>query len=137
VPRPVHFEIHAVDPEAMATFYTAVFGWRIKRWGDAPYWLVTTGDGDPTGGSPHSEPGIDGGLLPRPGGSAPIDGQPVNAFVVTIDVPGCQAYVDRALAAGGSIALPVTPMPGIGLLAYVKDPDGNILGLLESERPAG
>jgi uncharacterized protein len=132
MPRPVHFEIHAVDPEAMRAFYETVFGWRIQRWGEVPYWLVTTGDGDPAAGKPHSEPGIDGGLLPRPG-AAPSDGQPVNAFVVTVDVPDCQDYVDRAVAAGGSIALPMMPMAGVGLLAYVKDPDGNLLGLIQAD----
>jgi predicted enzyme related to lactoylglutathione lyase len=135
MPRPVHFEIHAVDPEAMRAFYESVFGWRIKQWGDIPYWLVTTGDGEPMGGQPSSEPGIDGGLVPRQG-AAPTDGQPVNAFVVTVDVPNCEGYVDRAVAAGGSIALPLMPVPGVGWLAYVKDPDGNILGLLQSDPAA-
>jgi predicted enzyme related to lactoylglutathione lyase len=28
------------------------------------------------------------------------------------------------------------PVPGIGWLAYVKDPDGNILGLMQSDANA-
>ena len=30
--RPVHFEIHAVDPERMAAFYSELFGWTIQKW---------------------------------------------------------------------------------------------------------
>lgn len=134
--RPVHFEIHASDPAVLRSFYETVFGWRFQQWGDIPYWIVITGDGDPMTGTPHSEPGVDGGLLPRPGGT-PEDGQPVNAFVMTVEVPDCDGYVERALAEGGSIALPADDMAGIGRLAYIKDPDGNVLGLLQSETPAG
>jgi predicted enzyme related to lactoylglutathione lyase len=34
---------------------------------------------------------------------------------------------------GGSVALPAEDIPGVGRLAYVKDPDGNILGLIKDE----
>jgi predicted enzyme related to lactoylglutathione lyase len=36
MPRPVHFEIHASDPDAVRAFYTAVFGWRFEQWGEWP-----------------------------------------------------------------------------------------------------
>ncbi|HSF27308.1 MAG TPA: VOC family protein [Actinomycetes bacterium] len=128
--RPVHFEIHASDPTAVREFYQSVLGWRFQQWGDNPYWIVITGDGDPMAGVPHSQPGVDGGLLPRLGGR-PEEGQPVNAFVMTVEVPDCDAYVDKAVAAGGSVALPANDMAGVGRLAYVKDPDGNLFGMLE------
>src|SRR4051794_14052397 len=76
MPRPVHFEIHATDPERAITFYRTVFDWSFERWGTNPYWLISTGDG----------PGIDGGLVPRQG-PAPGDNAPVNAFPTTIEVP--------------------------------------------------
>jgi len=129
--RPVHFEIHATDPSAVRAFYETVFEWRFQQWGDNPYWIVITGDGDPMAGKPHSDPGVDGGLLPRRGES-PLDGAAVNAFVMTVEVPDCDGYVERALGAGGSVALPADDMPGVGRLAYIKDPDGNLLGLLQS-----
>jgi predicted enzyme related to lactoylglutathione lyase len=128
--RPVHFEIHASDPAAVREFYETLLGWRFQQWGDNPYWIVITGDGDPMAGEPHSSPGIDGGLLPRQG-AAPAVGQAVNAFVVTVEVPDCDAKVEQAVAAGGSVALPAEDMPGVGRLAYVHDPDGNLIGLLQ------
>ncbi|MEI6622076.1 MAG: hypothetical protein WCP28_09240 [Actinomycetes bacterium] len=65
--RPVHFEIHASNPEQIRAFYESVFGWTVNRWGDEPYWLISTGDGNPMAGVPSSEPGIDGAMLPRTG----------------------------------------------------------------------
>ncbi|RYV52291.1 VOC family protein [Pengzhenrongella frigida] len=135
MPRPVHFEIHATDPDAVRTFYESVFGWRFEQWGDIPYWLVSTGDGDPMSGVPSSEPGIDGGLVQR-AADRPAEGQPVNAFVITVDVPDCAAYVDKAVAAGATVALPLAATPGVGWLAYVKDPDGNLLGLMQADPTA-
>jgi uncharacterized protein len=34
--RPVHFEIHASDPDRTQAFYEAVFGWAIARFEGAP-----------------------------------------------------------------------------------------------------
>lgn len=119
----------------MRRFYEEVLGWRIQQWDDNPYWIVITGDGDPMAGKPHSKPAVDGGLLPRRG-DAPTEGQAVNAFVMTVDVDDCDAYVERAVAAGGSVALPAADMPGVGRLAYVKDPDGNLFGMLQGEAAA-
>ncbi|HEY7752901.1 MAG TPA: hypothetical protein VH856_03710 [Steroidobacteraceae bacterium] len=60
MPRVIHFEIQGTDPEALARFHQALFGWKISRWGEAPYWLVETGDA--------AQPGINGGLMqPDPG----------------------------------------------------------------------
>src|SRR5215469_8339278 len=58
VPRPVHFEIPAENPERAMQFYTTLFGWKFQKWdGPMDYWMIFTGQ---TG-----EPGIDGGLMPR------------------------------------------------------------------------
>jgi predicted enzyme related to lactoylglutathione lyase len=91
------------------------------------YWLVTTG--------PDSERGINGGMIRRMG-PAPVDGQAVNAFVCTVDVPAIDEYVAKALSLGGTMALPKMPVPGIGWLAYVKDTEGNILGMMQNDPQA-
>ena len=101
--RVVHFEIHAAEPERAIRFYTALFGWQFAQWGEQKYWLVKTGE--------SGTPGIDGGLLPRYGGS-PLDMAAVNAFVCTVDVDDLDAAMERASKAGGQMAL-----PKIGLVA--------------------
>lgn len=112
---------------AVRTFYENVFGWTFEKFGDVDYWVINTGD----------EPaGVNGGLLPR-NSPAPKEGDGVNAYVAVIGVGDCQEYFDRALAAGGTEAMPVTAMPGVGILAYVKDPDGNLFGIIQPEPGSG
>ena len=136
MPRPVHFEIHAQRPEAIAAFYESVFGWRFMPVPGMDYWLINTGDGDPLAGVPHTEPGIDGGMVARQG-SPPAPGSSPNAWVCTVDVPDCTEYLAKAVAAGASVAMPVTVMTSIGWLAYFIDPDGNLVGLMQSDPTAG
>ncbi|HPT75026.1 MAG TPA: VOC family protein, partial [Methanomassiliicoccaceae archaeon] len=55
MPRVIHFEIPAEDPERAVEFYKKVFGWKIDKWeGPIDYWLVMTGEND--------EPGINGAI---------------------------------------------------------------------------
>jgi predicted enzyme related to lactoylglutathione lyase len=68
------------------------------------YWLVTTG--------PDGQPGINGGLLKRRGGP-PASGQPVNAFVCTAGVDSLDATLAALAGAGGTMALPTIPVPGL------------------------
>ena len=125
MPRPIHFEIHATDPDRVQSFYRTLFGWQFQAWaGPMDYWVITTG--------PATEPGINGGLLRRRG-SPPADGQAVNAFVCTVDVPNVDATLAQLESAGGTMALPKMAVPGVGWLAYVKDPDGNICGIIQAD----
>lgn len=126
--RLVHFEIHATNPASLVGFYSKLLGWKFTRWeGPVEYWLIETGAGD--------KPGINGGLVQRRG-PAPLEGQAVNAFVCTCDVDEVDASVQQAVALGGTIAVPKMPIPGVGWLAYVKDPDGNLVGLMQSDARA-
>jgi len=123
MPRVVHFEIHAADPDRAVNFYTTLFGWSFQKWeGPMDYWLVTTG--------PNEQPGINGGLVRRQG---EIDGQAVIAYVCTVDVEDLDASVQTALDNGGQIALPKMPIPGMGWLAYCKDTEGNIFGMMQGD----
>ena len=124
--RVVHFEIQASQPEAAIHFYRTLFGWTFQRWDQNDYWLITTGL--------PAQPGIDGGLLPRRGPKA-VDGQPVNCFVCTVQVDALDAALEKAISLGASVAVPKTPIPGIGSLAYIKDPDGNEIELYIDVQP--
>jgi predicted enzyme related to lactoylglutathione lyase len=128
MPRVVHFEIHAADPERAVAFYGRVFGWEFSKWdGPMPYWLIRTG--------PAGTPGIDGGLVLRQG-APPAEGQAVNAYVCTVDVPALDDSLGKVAGAGGTQVVPKMPIPGIGWLAYVKDTEGNILGLMQNDPSA-
>ncbi len=131
--RVVHFEIHASDPERVIQFYSTLFGWSFAPWGPpGAYWFIRTAPDADTG---HAPPGIDGGLVPRRGVTA-VDGQPVNAFVCTVDVSDVTATMEHAVTAGGSVALPRMAVHGVGWLGYLKDPDGNIFGVMQNDPTA-
>jgi predicted enzyme related to lactoylglutathione lyase len=126
MPRVVHFEIHADDPERAIRFYRDLFGWEFTKWdGPMPYWLIMTG--------PDSEPGINGGLLKR---QCAIDGQAVIAYVCTVSVASIDDAIAKAQKAGGTPAVPKMPIPTVGWLAYFKDTEGNIFGMMQSDPSA-
>lgn len=126
MPRPIHFEIHAEDMDRAQRFYETLFGWGFTAWGDGSYRLIDTGG---------EGPGINGGLTRRHG-PAPAGGEPLTSWVCTVDVGDLDASIARAEGAGGAIALPRMPVPGVGWLAYVKDTEGNILGMMQEDRAA-
>jgi predicted enzyme related to lactoylglutathione lyase len=122
--RVIHFEIHAEDPDRAEGFYTRVFGWTAQRYGGpVDYRLLTTGGDD--------QPGINGAVLQRQGTDGPADGQPVNAFVCTIEVPSIEETEHAVVAAGGEQVVERMEVPGVGHLAYFKDPEGNVFGALQ------
>jgi predicted enzyme related to lactoylglutathione lyase len=65
-----------------------------------------------------------------------VDGQCINAFVCTADVPNLDDYLKKAIAAGGTVALPKMPIPTVGWLAYFKDTEENIFGMMQSDPAA-
>jgi predicted enzyme related to lactoylglutathione lyase len=125
--RPVHFEIHAESVERAIAFYTKLFGWEFTQWGTQPYWLIKTGE--------PPERGIDGGLLPRRG-PGPVEMAAVNAYVCTIGVADLDATVKALTDAGGRVALPRMPIPTVGWLAYGKDTEGNLFGMMQMDANA-
>jgi uncharacterized protein len=60
----------------------------------------------------------------------------VNAFFCTVDVRASADPLARAESLGGSVALPVMAIPGVGWLGYAKDPDGNLVGLMQEDASA-
>jgi hypothetical protein len=124
MPRVVHFEIHADDPERAADFYQQVFGWKIEKWKGGDYWLVTTGGDD--------EPGINGGIMKREGKV----GEGIIAYVCTVDVPSVDEYSKKIEEAGGKIIMEKHAIPEMGWLAYAKDTEGNMFGIMASDMSA-
>ncbi|CAM3105340.1 VOC family protein [Saccharomonospora xinjiangensis] len=125
MPRPVHFEIHATDPERAITFYTAVFEWSFERSGTEPYWLITTGEG----------PGINGGLAKREGPMPDSDAS-VNAFPLTMEVDDLDLLTREVELAGGRVVVAKRPIPEVGWITYCRDPEGNLFGMLQPDPSA-
>jgi len=119
MPRVVHFEIHADDPERAVKFYSKAFGWKIEKWGPEPYWLVDTG--------PKEEPGINGGIMPR---------QEKLSTVNTVGVASMEEAMKAVKAAGGKVLTPKLPIPGVGWNAYCLDTEGNTFGIYQDDPSA-
>ncbi len=120
MPRVVHFEIMAEDPERAVKFYQNVFGWRVQKWeGPEDYWLVNTGSGD--------EMGIDGGIGKSRGPALTVN---------TVDVASVDEISEKILQHGGKVALPKMAVPGVGYLAYFQDSEGIVFGVMERDESA-
>lgn len=123
MPRVVHFEITADDPDRATTFYHEVFGWNVQKWeGPQDYWLLTTGGAQ--------QPGIDGAIMRR--GESPFAAPVIN----TIDVSSVDEFVAKVEAAGGTVVAPKMEVPGIGHMAYCRDTEGNTFGIMQLDQAA-
>lgn len=118
MPRIIHFEINAEEPEKIIEFYKNTFGWTIQKWkGPMEYWLVMTGQGE----------GIDGGI-------AKAEGE--ERIINTIGVDDLDAYMKKVEENGGTIVRQKAAVPGVGWLAYFLDPEGNLHGMMQNDLKA-
>ena len=121
MPRVVHFEIQADDPERANAFYQKVFGWQAIKWsgGAEDYWLLQTG--------PDDQPGINGGLLRRKG---------MVGYVNTVKVESVDDTLRAVQTEGGTVVVPKMAVPHVGWLAYCKDTEDNIFGIMQDDPAA-
>jgi uncharacterized protein len=112
-----HFEINARDSKRANQFYSNLFGWSIETVGDPTtmvYGMVNTG----------VKMGINGGIgQTQEGGHASV-----TFYVQVEDVP---SHLDRAVALGGRVIVPLTEVPGMVTFAQFADPEGNIVGIIK------
>ena len=59
--------------------------------------------------------------------------QAVNSYVCTIDVPNLEQYASKVTANGGINVVPRMGIPGVGWLAFYKDTQGNIFGMMQND----
>ena len=120
--RVVHFEIPAENLDRVAGFYKKVLGWAIWKWeGPADYWPISTGK--------HRDPGIDGGIARK-------KDRPAQGNLITAQVDSVDDCLKKIVTAGGSIVVPKRAIPGVGYQAHFRDPEGNIIGIMENDPSA-
>lgn len=126
MPRVVHFEIHADDPERAMAFYKKVFGWEFRKFDEYEYWLAITG--------PDDKPGVNGGLIRRKGALKDHGG--IMAFVCAMNVADIDRRIAKVTKAGGAVVVEKLAVPGVGWNAYCKDTEGNVFGLHQRDKKA-
>lgn len=108
----VHFEIGGPDADVLAKFYEELFGWDIDRTSMPEYPMVYRMPKGIGGGIPKSQ-----------------DGSPFITFYVTCD-DDVAGKLAEAESKGATVALPTMDVPGGPTIAAFKDPDGNLIGLV-------
>jgi uncharacterized protein len=120
----VHFEIPVDDMAAAKRFYGEVFGWGLQAYGEGDdYLMASTTEVGPD--FRPTEPGAINGALMKRADDAP-------APLIVVEVGSIDEYLGRIEAAGGAVVRPKSEVPSMGYYAYVRDGQGNVIGLWES-----
>lgn len=122
----VHFEIPAEDRNRMADFYGSVFGWQSQMLGHEmnEYVLVTTTETDDNN-MPKKPGTINGAFYKR------AEDNPLQHISIVIQVNDINKSVKNVNEAGGEVLGEPGDIPGVGKFVYIKDPEGNIMGMLQ------
>lgn len=118
----VHFEITADNLERAQKFYTSVFGWNISKYPGMEYHAVRTVEVDDKH-LPVKPGAINGGMIKK------CDKTP--SPVLVINVASVKEKIKQLEKAGGKIVVPPTKVGDVGIIAYFKDTEENVLGLWE------
>lgn len=113
----VHVEIPAANVEAAATFYEALFGWKIQRVPEMNYTMWEDGSGSGGGFNPVS------------------DENPAGQVLVYIHSDDIEADLKKVEKLGGKVVHPKTEIPQTGWFGVFQDPTGNVLALYTSMNP--
>lgn len=115
-PRPiVHVEIHGKDREKLIEFYRALFDWKIEDNPAMNYAFIEAGVGGP-------EQGVGGGIAQSP--AAPL----VTFYVQVVDP---EETLKKAESMGGGTVMPPMDVPNGPTIAQMRDPEGNVIGLVK------
>lgn len=115
MPNPLcHFELQSNDPERSKAFYGSIFDWRFDDESMPGYSLI----------QPGAEPF--GGMMTRPRES------PAACLHVYFQVRNVDETLIKVEESGGQVIVPAQDIPGVGRFGMVSDPDGIVIGLLQT-----
>lgn len=110
----VWFEVTGSDAKAQQQFYSQLFGWDFSETPEVPGYGMISAPSD----------GIPGGVGPAP------DGKGWSTFYVrTPDIAGSLAQAETL---GGNTVVPPQPLPDGSQFALIRDPDGQMVGLIQA-----
>lgn len=126
--RVVHFEVPYDDADRARAFYSEVFDWDIRPVPDFQYNFVQTGPVEDSG--IPTDPGyIGGGMFQRQGD--------LGTPVITIDVDDMTEALNAVNEHGGTTVGEPQQVGDMGIAAYFKDSEGNLMGLWQSLSSTG
>ena len=107
----VHFEIGCRDIAKTREFYAKLFDWQIDQTGPAA--VINTGASE----------GIQGHITS-------LGHEPHDYVTVYVQVDDLKTALEKAKSLGGKTLVPPVPIP-TGQFAWMSDPEGNLIGLLQ------
>jgi len=113
----VRWQVISPEPDAVAGFYSKLFGWQVKQDNALGYRELLTG-------APN---GIDGGIWPAP------PGQP-GTLQLFVEVPDIDACLAEAVRLGAKIIVPRSDLPDGDSMAILLDPTGMSVGVCRLAR---
>lgn len=113
----MHFEINGPDPKALQQFYGDLFDWKVSADNPMGYGMVEAVEGQ----------GIGGGIAETE------DGKPETLIYVVVD--DVARYLEKVTSLGGETVLARTVIPGMVTYGKFRDPQGNLVGIVEEATP--
>lgn len=107
----MHWALEACDVAAQRAFYGTLFSWQI---GDVPFAPVEAGFGGP-----------------EPGPAGHIQASDTARVSLYVQVRDLRETLDRAAELGGTIIAEPFQLEGQPTLAFITDPEGNPIGLVQ------
>ena len=119
----VHFEVVGRDGKKLIDYYSQLFGWEIDASNPMGYGIV------PREGNTNADgAGIGGGVFGM-GDQASGDGH----VTFYVEVPSVEDALAQAESLGGSRVMGPDTVPGGGpTLGQFRDPEGHLIGLVQS-----
>jgi len=115
-----HFEIPYVKADRAKRFYGKVFGWKMNEVPEMEYTTVMTGPSDEKG-MPTKLSMVNGGMMKK--------SPKVKSPTVTITVDDIEKALDQVKEEGGKVVMKKQQVGDMGWTAYIKDTEGNVIGL--------
>lgn len=113
--RVVHFDFPTDQPEKAKEFFSELFGWKFTEWLNEDYWLIETGN--------KLRQGVNGSMIKRR--------HDMQKASIMIQVENIDLMLKKIEEEGGEIVFPKRTIPKVGYMAYFKDPEGNIICLMQ------
>jgi hypothetical protein len=115
------FEIPADNMQRAKSFYSKMFGWKIKKMTGTkmPYWHIDTGGGND---SP------DGGMMERQ--------SPQHTITNYVGVASVDKAAQKVQKLGGKVVMPKTPVMQMGYFVICQDTENNMFALWEKNENA-
>lgn len=110
-------ELITNDLAAASVFYREIAGWElVPMSADAMSYTVAKVDGAPVAGlfQPQEPPAT-------------------SAWIMSVNTADIDATIDKAVELGGKVVHAANTVPGVGRTAWIADPTGGVIGLLQPE----